>query len=128
MEYIDIAINGLTVLGIGYVTAAWFAHGFKKPAVKPVAEPATELVELEAAEPDISVEELIALGEEVSELTGRAAKTIMSHVATLTVKTQPTDLELIVWAKANKWPGARKWGKNRKLSQRVRAELLEARG
>lgn len=78
---------------------------------------------------------LTDLGPDVAtgELTTDEAVAIVSYAPkaspqppTLVIRNEPdlSDEALIRWAKQMKFPGSNKWGFNRRLSQKVRSELL----
>ena len=128
MQLIDVLIEGSVILGCGYIVAMFVAGLVTRNTPSPLTPaPAPELMD----DPIINAVELWP-----AEPVRSAAKAMQPEARMVISKAEfagdveelaePTDAYLALFAKSVKWPGSSKWAKTRKLSPKVRAELIAA--
>jgi hypothetical protein len=108
MQYLDFLIESLTIgsaliLTISFAHYAWQRATANRTPVLPTTQP--EPQPQPAPKP-------------------RITNVVVPFKRKVKPQLQLSDAELIKLAKQFKYPGSSKWGRNRRLSQRVRTELL----
>lgn len=118
MSFIDTTIYGTTLLGSLYVAASFISFVLKRvsSSAAPVNQDIAHVEVASQVEPDPVAEAL-----EQVEAAYKGIDTVVPFKRP--TKAEPTDAELIQFAKSIKFPGSGKWAKTRKLSPKVRSEL-----
>lgn len=149
MEFLNGLIVGLMVVGAGYVVAMAVLKavaGLRAPCVLQAAVDATESVVpfTEDGWTELDVPPVTETFESVSDdVWGDAIPDVKSSVARRAAKAMAAtsvavvpvealefsaadfnDVELVYLAKSGKYPGASKWAKSRRLSPKVRQEVI----
>lgn len=114
---IDHLITTSLWAGLAYLAVGFVAHSLKRSNAVPISQP----TETETVAPEVTTD---PVAEAIQQIEAAYRDVVVPFKRP--VKAEPTDAELIRFAKSIKFPGSGKWAKTRKLSTKVRAELLQS--
>jgi hypothetical protein len=116
---LDYLITASLWVGLAYLAVGFTAYAIQRSSnAVPISQP----TEPETIAPQVTTDPVAeAIGQIEAAYKGIDTVVPFHRPA----KLEPTDAELIRFAKSIKFPGSGKWAKTRKLSAKVRAQLLQ---